>query len=566
MSAGFAIIVLLILIFRMTIGVDLSDEAYYIAFVDEWIKTGIFNGQALGIHQTAAVLVYPAVRLFVALRGDVEGLALFLRFVYLLMSVVAGICFYRFIRELRGPVIAGLAGTLIICFVPFSLPSPSYNTVGMLALVAAFSCSGVYFLADSNTAERAAWGWSAALAWTTAAVAYPTLVVVQVVLVALLVCPPPNRDTSRVWRWVRMLAICQAVAAVGALSIFKIDRLYEMLAFSNASLQVSTGLVSKVHTLVAPLIHRPLLGLLCGSAGLLGLASHWMDRTMKGRVALAVILVVLLVSAVSVGPVLVVHSHDVILMLSIFSALRLLSLCANAHTLHRSLIRTLTISGLVAGLVTSATATNGLVNFAVGGLFFSAFGLALTIPVSDGKSLAAHIFALSAAATILLSAAFTLIYGEIKNPLRDDQARRVPNGVFAGLLTTAEKEVSLAQTAALLKEIAQPAGSIAVFGRLPGIYLLTSMKPMAPSTWDFSQQSGALPAMDAIRSSFYDRAEHRPDVVAVVQDPWTRPPSAASMKVLTRYSRCTLHRFSSWHIQIYTNRQVAPARGDLPCN
>ena len=37
----FGFVVLVLLAYRMTIGVDLSDESYYVTFLDGWLKDGL---------------------------------------------------------------------------------------------------------------------------------------------------------------------------------------------------------------------------------------------------------------------------------------------------------------------------------------------------------------------------------------------------------------------------------------------------------------------------------------------------------------------------------------------
>lgn len=68
---------------RLTIGIDLSDESYYAAFVDGWLKTGIEQSRNLMIHQTADFLIYPLALVFRAVNGGSDGLVLFLRLIYL---------------------------------------------------------------------------------------------------------------------------------------------------------------------------------------------------------------------------------------------------------------------------------------------------------------------------------------------------------------------------------------------------------------------------------------------------------------------------------------------------
>jgi hypothetical protein len=559
---GMLSLLMALLAFRMTLGVDLGDESYYIAFVDGWLKTGLAGGKALGVHQTAALLVYPAVKLFASLHGSVEGLALFLRAVYLAGSVAAALCFYRFVRELHGTAVSVLSAVLITCFIPFSLPSPSYNTIGMLAMIAALSGCGTLFLQPPRVPRsgRYRWKWAlaSACAWTVAVIAYPTLLAVQFLLLFCLLCIPPNSGRGEVWRYVFLCAACQAAGACALLGVYGLDRLREMLHFSNASLQISSGLGAKIKLLVTPLWLRPGFGFLCAGAAALGASGTWLSRSVSGRFALALLTTGLLAASSVLGPALFAQSHDYVLLLAIAGAVRWLLPWKRQEETHARLLRTLAAVGLFAGLITSATATNGLVNFAVGGFFLAAFGLAFAMRAEERRSTLTHIAALIAVIGFFLWSAFAFVYGEGHNPLQGD-LKRIESGVFAGLMTRSGNAEAIDATSQLLAETARSSHSIAVFGRLPGIYLLTTMEPMALSTWDFSQQSGPLPAIEKLRSEFYATPAYQPDVIALVNDPWTKPPSDASLQLLASYSPCTTGRYKPWTIDLYVKRTAMPS-------
>ena len=75
--------------FRITQAVDLSDESYYAVFLVTWLKQGISASPFLSLHQTAALIVYPAAVLFFQFAGSTDGLILFLRALYVLGALVA---------------------------------------------------------------------------------------------------------------------------------------------------------------------------------------------------------------------------------------------------------------------------------------------------------------------------------------------------------------------------------------------------------------------------------------------------------------------------------------------
>ena len=63
---GLSVIVLALLAYRMTIGVDLSDELYYATFLDGWLKDGLGHSENLALQQSAALLIF-------RLRNSIHG-------------------------------------------------------------------------------------------------------------------------------------------------------------------------------------------------------------------------------------------------------------------------------------------------------------------------------------------------------------------------------------------------------------------------------------------------------------------------------------------------------------
>ena len=80
---GLSVIVLALLAYRMTIGVDLFDESCYATFLDGWLKDGLGHSENLVVHQSAALLLLPAAQVYTWFAGSERGLMLFLRFIFL---------------------------------------------------------------------------------------------------------------------------------------------------------------------------------------------------------------------------------------------------------------------------------------------------------------------------------------------------------------------------------------------------------------------------------------------------------------------------------------------------
>ena len=155
-AAAFVVITFLIAA-RITNGIDLSDEAYYAIFVDDWLKGGIATSTLITLHQTAALLVYPATLAYSALNGSSDGLFLFLRVLFLIGTVVSAAIWILFLLRFSHRIVAWAGGALVLAFIPFGLPAPSYNTLGLQALTCALAFFGCAALAVPRSRRQLWW-------------------------------------------------------------------------------------------------------------------------------------------------------------------------------------------------------------------------------------------------------------------------------------------------------------------------------------------------------------------------------------------------------------------------
>ena len=159
------------LAFRITQAADLTDESYYAVFIDDWLKEGIRASPFRVVHQTAALLIYPAALVFRLAMGSTDGLIVFLRSLYVIGAALAALStaalFWRLGTRLGG----WLAGAIVLAFIPYGLPAPSYNTIGEQAMIIALASFGCAILAEGSLLLPAI----SALAWAFATVAYPPL-------------------------------------------------------------------------------------------------------------------------------------------------------------------------------------------------------------------------------------------------------------------------------------------------------------------------------------------------------------------------------------------------------
>jgi hypothetical protein len=535
--------VLLLLVYRVTIGVDLSDESYYICFVDGWLKTGIKASSELMIHQLADLFVYPAAKLFMMITGNVEGLALLLRCMYLFLSCIAGLSFYYFSRTFNCKDVSISAGIFIISFIPFSLPAPSYNTMGMLAMIIALSTFGTYLFE-----RRILFALASAAAWMVAAISYPSLLIVLLAFLLGTQMLKKNNSITGVNKYLLLCLVFQGLGALLLLEIYGAENLFGMVNFSNSFLQVSDGFSAKLLRAISMLSDHPIFLFICAAS--IAIGAFWSVFGTNTRCQWLVVAVLSAAMAFSfkIGPVLFFQPHDYIFLLSLTG---MSFLVINRLTRKRNInpvISLMLLVGLFAGIVTSSTATNGLFNFAIGGFFFVAVFLLASFSSTEEKNNNSQIAILLIFSAFFIHSSFYFIYGEGID-FFSTRTERVKSGVFSGLLTTKNKVSDLEKTYQLLSTV--QGDSVAVLGRLPGIYLLTSMKPKALTTWTSTTSSIPIPKVENLTDDFYSQRENQPDIILDIRDPWTIPPLPSGQKLLSRYKQTSELKVNNWEVKVF---------------
>jgi hypothetical protein len=536
-------VVLLVLAYRMTIGVDLSDESYYAAFLDGWLKDGLGRSENLVVHQTAALLVFPAARLYTWIVGSERGLVLFLRGIFLAMACTASLCQYRFIRRLRDEAVAWLSALLVLCFIPFSLPAPSYNTIGMFGMLSALALFGLAALPRRWSADCAAAAALSAIAWMIVVIAYPTLVVALLALLVLALLAARDRgERMRLLGYAMICAFFQVCGACLLLAVFGWTRLWQMVQFT------STANVKLGNSLGVFLAH-PVFGGLCLAAAVLGIcllaAGRERPRSLWPSLAVAAIVLASYATATALW----FPQHDIVVLL-VLAGLFALRPCPGSD--GQPVVGVIYAASLVAGLTTALTSSNGFYNVPIGGLAAAALAPALLVPRgARRRAVVAQCGLLVLIAVLFCGSAFASVYGETADPLTA-RAVRIRDGVFAGLLTNADQAAFIGASTTALAELGGHGTTILVLGRPAGIYLLTDASPMTPSTWDFWQFYGSLsPQMNAEMAAFYRVAAHRPDVVAVFTDPATYPLAPWARDLLTVYTGADRVAVGRWSLALY---------------
>ncbi|AMJ62695.1 hypothetical protein [Bosea sp. PAMC 26642] len=525
-EAAFALvpaIVLFALAIRLPVGLDLSDEAYYATFIDDWLKGGIASSTLDTLHQTAALLVYPAAIMFSWFKGSSEGLFLFLRVVFLIGALASGTLWIVFLRRLGWSWQAWLSGACLIAYIPFGLPAPSYNTLGLQGLIIGLAGYGCGSLASIASAQR---GWFAlsVAAWGAATIAYPPLIVplFALCLADFLI------SKERTWRGAFPVSAALTAAAGWSATIFLLSaqRLWDGIVYLSL-ITSSDQFGRKIWFTIDLLRLNPAFASLCVLAALLGLVRNRLDPRLVATAITAILL-----SSLILTPALYVRSHDVVVLMAL-CGLGLLAKLRKASDASDRLVAVIYAISLLAGIVTAATAYNSIYNFCIGGL--PAASLAL---LARGQSQTRHwrwfqTFALAAFLAAILSTSLLVHYGELPGASR----QRIHQGFFAGIHARPDDIALLEQVRQSMRALAKPPASIVVVSRLPGIVLETGarVKMRTPFPLVLNVSDSGL----AATYRFYDEPLNRPEAIVIYEDRYYRPITPISPGLIASYTKTT---------------------------
>lgn len=517
---------------RLPRGVDVGDECYYATFYVSWLRSGVLETGNLSAHQPGHLMVHPFVQAFALAEPGLDGLILYLRWLY------AGMCLAGaglLLTALRGRVPA--AGSLavaagVVAFIPFNLPAPSYNTIALVSGACAAACLGR--LATGVPGEPARlWVAAAGLFGSVQTLAYPTLAPVPFAL-AIACLLGARRDPvarRRLGGALAALLLGHAAVAAFVLAVFGTAWAAAVLEFARA-VGANFDAAGKIALAAAQLKHDPDFLRVCG----LGLAATLARHRLAGRPwarlghggAIALLLAYLFRPQ---SATLDFRGHGLAVFLCAAGLPVLRHLAEPRAARFDRFLALWYLAGVLGGLLTSWTSNNALMNFPVGG-----FGAVLAVladwarpPRRGPWPLAASALAPWAAVAALAAASLGRSYGEAPGvPL----TARLEAGPFAGLLTDPGRAPTLEALRRRVAEAGAPGERVSVLGPFPAPYLFSWLKLLTPHCGILSMprsEAGLWPVLER----HYANPNNRPEVVVW----WAAPDGAhpAQVDVLARH-------------------------------
>jgi hypothetical protein len=495
-----AVAVLAITAYRLRLSLNFTDEAFYLALPLRFLRGDRMFVDELNYLQFWTVLTIPIVWLWTKIVG-LTGLVLFMRFVYLAFEcVVAGSLFMMFKRIIKWPY-ALVAVLTIPAFIPWGVPSLSYNTlgIGLLALGLVAGCFAV--LHDDRR-----WLFASGLAHGLAIVAYPTLLLVAFAY-AIIVCVR-RRDAwfLQLFAYVGGLAVI-GVPTVIALLVIGPNNLLEAFRFSTA-LGTQGGGFAKLALVASQafgsLIHARRLGALV----LILVVARFFKHPAARWVSCAVLVLLPFQLPSITGFDSVAFSMG---MIAYWGILVLVVYGVSQPDEHDRLVFWhLAVPSLVAGLGYVYSSNNGFLNAgyglapaAVATTYFAMRYMQRAGSESGIREPWPGVVAMVPALLLtgfVMQTQFRWFYNDTSLA---DLRHPVSTGAYAGLRTGAENAEVLKEMQADLKRFSRPGDRVLFFDGFPGGYLLSDLPAATDTVWLASPT--LAPQMDASRILQYWR-------------------------------------------------------------
>jgi hypothetical protein len=479
---------------RLQFGADFTDEAFYIALPYRFALGDRPFIDELSPLQPSALLLTPFVKAWAAMRGS-EAIMLFGRVLHLLLRIATALAVANTARRLLGWPAAIAASLLAVAFVPFNLPNVSYNT-----LAASCFCAGAFLVFDRDAGGRWRWTDVAGGVFHGAAVtAYFPLAPAVALFTVLMLVQRRGERGSFALRYLPAAALLPAiVTAIGVHA--GVEHVQRTFAYLASTVDPLSRALPAVHAMLA-LAPPPLLTI-ATVALLVAAARHAVLRPWLP-------LVVVVAWWNEFGAL--YASLGLVAWLAFFGAALLPAIRDDAKA--RALMMTVWVASIGAGATSTIASSNAYVNFGIGGFAAAQTTVILLMLVASRAPAAAA----GRAAAFAVAALACLIptvqqyrpgsgYREADIP---QLTVRVRSGPFAGLRTTPEKRAFLDQIDRDLDRIAIGHRTLLIYYDFPPGYFMTSLRPLAGSTWMIPQLEPGLRPTTAL----YQRLHAWPDVV-----------------------------------------------------
>ncbi len=412
-------LVFVLLILRIFLGVDFTDESQYISQAFLPFMRGNFFVNDLFIQQCLYLFYQPFTGIYFSIFGT-DGAFLFFRFIFAFQSLLSSWLIYRFAKDEFGNRVALYMGGSLISFIPFSIPSLSYNTI-VFQIVPVITSYFLLFEKKTVILTAIMSFLSVFLVWT-----YPPMFLVIILILGFY--QEWRLSRSRVIKFhFRLCFVFSALASILPIAIIYFsgfDNFLKSITFS--SLFTSTSLIEKGSDLILSLI-KP-LQYLCGFL----LLRYFLVKKLNSFIFLkdyrgdilysCIVFYVLYFESETFG----ILGHKIV---TIFFLSYFLMLITNFKFENRWKFLIVLLSG---GLICAFFSSNGVINICLTLVAGTVPLINEGLRLKNGRELILPLFLAS-----LMFSNFNFFYRESHLP---DLSSQIRSGPFKGIYTTGERK------------------------------------------------------------------------------------------------------------------------------
>lgn len=500
---GSLILIWVLSYFRIFFGADVTDEAQYVAsaYLPSIGGKPFFN--ELYIQQTASLLYAPFVWLYSFVFGSLTGIILAIRHLYFIFAGLTAYSAYRYFQATCDRLQSFALSTLFITFIPFCIPSLSYNTIGYLGINCFFIWSAISLRSPRLTAGILSGAFASLSVWS-----YPTLCI-PVVIFYMITCLFFFKDRT-ILRKILSSACTFGLIMILTLPLLLLAGLENLeMAFNFSRASGAGGGFEKItyafQTLFSTLppvqILVPFVTFWIFFARWKKLSSVWLFS------GLTILYISFCLSANS-RPTTIFASHLHLWFLSQFAVV--ICLCAwwsarkSDFPLGVKFLLPLVISAFIGSLVLTATSSMTFYPAIYPLVFVLLLAFKEFLPA--GNRVAILYLILINVATLGLS--YSFVY-------RDDSVENlghlIQEGPYAGILTSEARDRLLNEIQTDINSLAKAGNSILFFDSFPAGYLMSSKLPATRSLF-----MHPLPTYSWLRpfyADYYLDVNHQPDII-----------------------------------------------------
>lgn len=523
-------VLFLALVWRILHGVELTDEAFYIELANRMSLGNIPLYDMWEQAQTASLFLYPAVWLLRTLTGEVEGIVLLARLVYLFYALISSILFYFLTRKtVIGKRVACIASLCFIFYAPFSIYCVSYNTMINCFLFLMFGI----VLNIEMTQSREWWKYcSLGIVLALGALSYPTFVVfavLQIILYGVIICFCKGIKAgikSLLW-------MITGGAVIAGTAIFI---MVFLIGYKNIILGVNGILSDTVYNLKSNILFRikftlietfrfyfvnmKMILIIC----VLGIIRLLKEKAPYLYLVLIAIPIYAFYQSYKAFPVM----ETLITVTSIGSIIVILPFMYFMTNQFKKEIFVISLSSIIIsgiGFIVIAASSAGY-GIQISHLFFTqylAFYLCIYFLFREQSSIVEHAFKpffstryIFFVPVIIMLTSFVLTsYREVKVWHMDSQ---IDYGVYKYLYTTKDRKEYVEYLENSMADVKRlyNSKSVMVLHQAPFLYLFLDIKPIVPTTWGIYDYP--YPTNEPVFYKYFQDLNTKPDTVIIVDD------------------------------------------------